>query len=531
MDWEVDEAQRRRLDGAVWVATEKLHGANLCICTDGDHIAVAKRRAVLAPEEAFFDYRRAIAPLIPKVRALFRQLDGVAWAFIYGELVGGSYPHPDVAAVEGVRPVQTGIHYGPDLRFFAFDLATVDARGARAFVPYSMALPQFEAAELPVVPIVGTGTLTDMLALPVSFSTQVPRLLGLPALANNYAEGLVIKPLELAALQPQLKRKRDAFAETAYHQARNWTVAAPADALAQAEAVLLPMLTANRVDSAVSKLGRPDEGGAARVDEIVAELVTDLRDELDRGHGELVLSLSREDAALLWAVIEDEAAGLVRDYVDPDGQIDAERYYADLAWAFLRGRLPDAGTGSALLAAAREAGLRWNKFKRKDGPPRVTRVLSLLEGMQPATLLDIGSGRGAFLWPLVGRFEQLEVTAIDRLSHRVRDIEAVRTGGIARVRGHQHDVTALPFADDSFDVVTILEVLEHLENPAAAAAEVTRIASRFVIASVPSHADDNPEHIQLFSKDSLTALFEQAGATRVQVSYVRNHMIAVVSPA
>lgn len=77
-------------------------------------------------------------------------------------------------------------------------------------------------------------------------------------------------------------------------------------------------------------------------------------------------------------------------------------------------------------------------------------------------MLDIGSGRGAFLWPLVARFDTLEVAAVDRLDYRVRDIEAVRTGGITRVRGQLADVGALPFVDRQFDVVTILEVLEHL---------------------------------------------------------------------
>jgi ubiquinone/menaquinone biosynthesis C-methylase UbiE len=152
----------------------------------------------------------------------------------------------------------------------------------------------------------------------------------------------------------------------------------------------------------------------------------------------------------------------------------------------------------------------------------------MLEGVDPRSLLDIGSGRGAFLWPLVARFEDLAVTAVDRLAHRVVDIEAVHTGGIARVRAHVADVTALRFDDESFDVVTILEVLEHLEDPAAAAREALRVASRFVIASVPSHEDDNPEHLRLFTRDSLTRLFESAGAERVEICYVLNHMIALI---
>lgn len=41
----------------------------------------------------------------------------------YGELFGGKYPHPDVAAHPDVRPIQSGVYYCPDLRFAAFDVA------------------------------------------------------------------------------------------------------------------------------------------------------------------------------------------------------------------------------------------------------------------------------------------------------------------------------------------------------------------------------------------------------------------------
>jgi Rnl2 family RNA ligase len=534
--WNADETARRALDKQIWVASEKVHGANLCICTDGTEIVVAKRRVVLDVSDPFFGYKRAVAPLVPGLRALFRRLGDVTWAFVYGELFGGHYPHPRVAAIDGIEPVQTAIHYCPDVRFCAFDLATVDAAGEATFVSYRRAVALFESIGIPVAPMLCTGRLDQLLELPVVFATRVPEQLGLPSLLDNWAEGMVIKPWDLEAPLAEaryvLKRKRPEFAETRDELAPTGLgrpSSGGCDALEAAETALAAMLTENRVHSAITKLGSPAAGDPdAGVDEIVAEVLADLRDELDRTHGELVLSLVRDDASLLWSVVTDDVVDLVTDHLNEASTIDPERYYADLAWAFLRGRLPDGGDGAVLLAAARQAGLRWNKFKRKSGPPRVTQVLAMLEALDPRSLLDIGSGRGAFLWPLVARFEHLAVTAVDRLAHRVADIEAVHTGGIARVRAHEADVATLPFADASFDVVTILEVLEHLEDPAAAARETLRVASRYVLASVPSHEDDNPEHIHLFSRDSLTELFESAGAERVQISYVLNHMIALI---
>ncbi len=46
-------------------------------------------------------------------------------------------------------------------------------------------------------------------------------------------------------------------------------------------------------------------------------------------------------------------------------------------------------------------------------------------------------------------------------------------------------VTTLPFPDRSFDLVTCLEVLEHLEHPDQALAEICRVSARWVLLSVP----------------------------------------------
>src|SRR6476620_8480200 len=91
-----------------------------------------------------------------------------------------------------------------------------------------------------------------------------------------------------------------------------------------------------------------------------------------------------------------------------------DRYFVELAAAFVRGRLGERLDGEAAIARGLEAGLRLHKFKRNSELPRVKKVIGLLRGLSPATLLDVGSGRGTFLWPLVDALPHLSVTSIDR---------------------------------------------------------------------------------------------------------------------
>ena len=220
--------------------------------------------------------------------------------------------------------------------------------------------------------------------------------------------------------------------------------------------------------------------------------------------------------------------------------------YARLAAAYVRGKLAhhDATAGvpelfgppldaldeaavDRLLQLGREQGLRLHRFKRTMGLARVAKVLGTLKGLAPAELLDIGSGRGAFLWPLLDAFPGLPVTALDRLDYRAADIQAVHDGGMGSVTALHGDVTALGFAEDSFDVVTLLEVLEHIPDTRRALAEVCRVARRFVVLSVPNAPDSNPEHIHLFNTTTLEPLLRAAGAARVTFDSVQGHLLAV----
>ncbi len=220
-------------------------------------------------------------------------------------------------------------------------------------------------------------------------------------------------------------------------------------------------------------------------------------------------------------------------------------YYQPAAVAYVRGRLKNTqgnkypglfaaaledlseGEIQQLVALGLEHELRLHRFKHAMELPRVQSVLGMLKGLQPENLLDIGTGRGVFLWPLLDAFPHLPVTCIDFLDYRVADLQAVHAGGVRRLQAVHGDVIALPFADRSFDVVTMLEVLEHVPETRKALAEVRRVARRFLIFSVPSKEDNNPEHIHLFDQRQIRALLGEQGITRVSVDYVLNHMLVL----
>jgi ubiquinone/menaquinone biosynthesis C-methylase UbiE len=151
--------------------------------------------------------------------------------------------------------------------------------------------------------------------------------------------------------------------------------------------------------------------------------------------------------------------------------------------------------------------------------------LGMLRALAPESLLDVGTGRGTFLWPLLANFPLLPVTAIDWNERRVADLQAVRSGGVERLSVERMDVERLSFPPGSFDGITMLEVLEHLKTPELALGLALKAARRFVIASVPSVPDDNPEHIHLFSVEQLNEMAMKAGCKRVTFEHVLNHRI------
>ncbi len=222
-----------------------------------------------------------------------------------------------------------------------------------------------------------------------------------------------------------------------------------------------------------------------------------------------------------------------------------ERYEVKLAAAYVRGMaMGKDGLLSAELAkkpleeldeeeltqiirAGEAAGFRIYHFKKKEQLPRVKAVMGFLKGIQPESLLDVGSGRGVFLFPFLMEFPWARVTSADILPHRVQMLQAISKGGMENLTAVEKNICQWEDGENQFDVVTLLEVLEHIPDVQTAVRNAVRLTKRYVAVTVPSQPDDNPEHIHLLTKDILTDLFTKAGCTKLHFDGVLGHLVLI----
>lgn len=185
---------------------------------------------------------------------------------------------------------------------------------------------------------------------------------------------------------------------------------------------------------------------------------------------------------------------------------------------------------SAIVEIGVTTGQKLYPFKTgKAELPRVRQVLSFLHGIEFETLLDVGSGRGVFLLPFLEEFPRVRVTSLDLLDKRVTFLNELSAGGYSQLTAYNKNICDQPFLDNSFDVVTLLEVLEHIPEVGRAVAAAVKMARKYVVVSVPSREDDNPEHIHLLTKDILTDLFTKAGCAKLHFGGVNGHLIMMAA--
>jgi SAM-dependent methyltransferase len=150
-------------------------------------------------------------------------------------------------------------------------------------------------------------------------------------------------------------------------------------------------------------------------------------------------------------------------------------------------------------------------------------------GAAPRRIVDVGCGTGATLGTLA---EYGEVIGIDRSPYALH---------YCRERGHHRlargDAAALPLADESVDVVTALDLLEHIGDDARAVREFVRVLrpGGLLIATVPagpmlwSEHDEALDHLRRYRAREFRRLLDAAGLQVLRFSPLITTLLAPIA--
>jgi SAM-dependent methyltransferase len=156
------------------------------------------------------------------------------------------------------------------------------------------------------------------------------------------------------------------------------------------------------------------------------------------------------------------------------------------------------------------------------------RVSELAAVERPRRILEVGCGEGIVLATLADRLPGAQLDGLE-LDEAALEEARTRCPRATLVRG---DACALPFVDQSFDLVVCLEVLEHLPEPARALRELRRVARAGCLLSVPhepffrlgnllrgknvTRLGDPTDHLQHWGARGFAAFCERELAVRIR---------------
>lgn len=160
----------------------------------------------------------------------------------------------------------------------------------------------------------------------------------------------------------------------------------------------------------------------------------------------------------------------------------------------------------------------WFVGRRRILSSFVQRIMNNLNKPGPL-ILDVGCGTGANL-EMLSQFGSAEGVDVSDEA-----LAFCRTRGLQRVR--QGEAEHLPFADGSFDLVTGLDVVEHLDNDLAGLQEMHRVLrpGGRALVFVPAFMflwgvqDDISNHRRRYTRAGLETLVRQAGFEVERATY------------
>ena len=324
-DFVVNKIRNHGYEHIKYAITEKIHGSNTQItydCVTGE-FEYAKRSCPLEEGEHCYNVQQCFENLKGNVIDLVKyltptlpkELDAVK---VFGEIFGGSYPHPDVKRNVHASRVQKGVFYSPDNHWSAFDIAyRLKGDETFTFLGASDFFLACDVCNIPTVPLLKVANnLTEALEYPNNGSSVVYKNYNLPEITSeeNIMEGVVIRPFDKDLWMGQsrviLKNKNDHFKEKS-HVVRPEVTQNYSENLNNALAEAATYITVNRVNNVISHEGEVTENDIGRLIGLVAK---DALDEYLQESKTYPL-LEKPECGIVKKMFARQFAGLVRQEV------------------------------------------------------------------------------------------------------------------------------------------------------------------------------------------------------------------------
>ncbi|MBU4426185.1 MAG: hypothetical protein KKB35_05560 [Proteobacteria bacterium] len=307
----IDIVVAEKLDKGEFVVQEKAHGANLSFWYDGKNLKSAKRSGFI--KDNFYDYKPVETKNRERVKKLYAILKKEGCDFselaVYGELVGGTYPHKDVEKDTSATRIQKGIFYTPLNEFYAID-AAIDGQ----LLDVDKFNQVMEKAGFLYAKTIFRGTFEECLKYSNSFPSQISVWLGLPELEDNICEGVVIKPVIPTFLSDTtrviLKNKNEKWTEKAKARDRpkkpQMTLSEKGGELFNE---MLSLITENRLRNVLSKIGPI---GQKEFGKLIQLFSKDILEDFFKDYLEEYNGLAKKEQKQLTRKLSQKCAELIR---------------------------------------------------------------------------------------------------------------------------------------------------------------------------------------------------------------------------
>ena len=300
-----------------FVVQEKVHGSNCSFLCDGEQIKFAKRTAVVADGEDFYQWQELAERYRERIFKVYRILKDrfpdLTTIIVYGEMFGGAYPHKEVKRIGAMSAIQKGVYYCPGHDFYGFDIYVYTPDEA-FYLDVDTTNHIFVEAGFLYAETLFEGTLDECLAYQNAFPSNLYKHFGLPEIEDNICEGVVIRPKEPLYIPNGariiIKNKNARFAEKKAVRHEPKTPRAIPDEVAQLFDQAEAYFTAPRLDNIKSHIGEvsfPKDLG--RVSGLLAK---DVLEDFLKAHADDYNNLAKQEQKTLNGLLNKRAIDFIK---------------------------------------------------------------------------------------------------------------------------------------------------------------------------------------------------------------------------